>query len=722
MNLKKVTIQNFGCHKNSVIEIPDGITAVIGQNGSGKSFFLESIPAVQYGEFPSRPGNIIDNMTLGYIGDGLISIEVEKNGVDYLLERKTRKTAKTELSDAVLTDLTNNKQVAGPKITEFEQEVKNLFGDPRLFFASSFMSQGNKGDLVECKITERKEILAELLGLERFKDKSEHFNEKYKVINIKLEEFEQKKDLINSSIEVIDINMKKLIESEKALHEKELKDIVAEVDSLKDKLGDLLKQEEDNSKIQSQIKDKEFRALSIDREITSLTFLISNIDSLKKEQKDRETLIQENELLVKENQVIQKMKDNNNRFINEWNDKNNVIIFTNNKIHLEIGELKGDIEQIRSAKALKVSKFKQLKESLEHESNRLVPGKYTATECQSCDFIKSAFKAKEELSKLSEMDFPEYDTQAEILFNKIEELKCKIEDTYEKPKLELVPDIKQLNTIPADKTSEIIKAEKASSDIESNKSKIELLNKEILDLKGTVAVVDISVRDSLENLFKDQNSKCDRLALLIKEKEKEIATIDEKVRKNKEFEEKIKNLDKENEQNQKDKKIYFYLKKAFGKNGIQALLIDSAIPQIQSISDELIQIATEGRMSIIFSTERKLKSGQTREGFEIICSDEKGERDVKDFSGGEQKLLKIIIRLTIAIFQALSSNVKSDILFIDEAFDALDAENAERMLFVLHSLKQYFKKVIFVSHNEELLTDFPQKIILKKEGGYTVVS
>ena len=59
---------------------------------------------------------------------------------------------------------------------------------------------------------------------------------------------------------------------------------------------------------------------------------------------------------------------------------------------------------------------------------------------------------------------------------------------------------------------------------------------------------------------------------------------------------------------------------------------------------------------------------------------------------------------------------------IDEAFDALDQENAEKLLRVLGNISHYFKKVIFISHSEELLAEFPNKLLLNKINGNTVVS
>ena len=47
-----------------------------------------------------------------------------------------------------------------------------------------------------------------------------------------------------------------------------------------------------------------------------------------------------------------------------------------------------------------------------------------------------------------------------------------------------------------------------------------------------------------------------------------------------------------------EKAIYDELAVAFGKNGIQALIIETAIPQLQNDANELLSRLTEGRLSI----------------------------------------------------------------------------------------------------------------------------
>ena len=78
------------------------------------------------------------------------------------------------------------------------------------------------------------------------------------------------------------------------------------------------------------------------------------------------------------------------------------------------------------------------------------------------------------------------------------------------------------------------------------------------------------------------------------------------------------------------------LEKAFGKDGVPALLIEQAIPQIEARANELLERLSGGEMSVRFQTQRELKSREDlRETLDITISDPAGMRDYEMYSGGE---------------------------------------------------------------------------------------
>lgn len=160
-------------------------------------------------------------------------------------------------------------------------------------------------------------------------------------------------------------------------------------------------------------------------------------------------------------------------------------------------------------------------------------------------------------------------------------------------------------------------------------------------------------------------------------------------------------------------KIFETLVRAFGKNGIAQLLIDTALPQLQDILETLLEKLNH-KYTIKLSTQEETKGNKAKETLGIIVGDWMGERDIRDFSGGEQKLLKSVIRIALAVFQAQRSGSRYEILIIDEAFDALDRENAMKVLEILASLQDRFNQIIVISHTDELLCEFPVRINFKR--------
>src|SRR5438093_4670432 len=72
-----------------------------------------------------------------------------------------------------------------------------------------------------------------------------------------------------------------------------------------------------------------------------------------------------------------------------------------------------------------------------------------------------------------------------------------------------------------------------------------------------------------------------------------------------------------------ERSIYQELTQAFGKKGLQAMLIETAIPEIEDEANRLLGLLTDGRMHVSFQTHREARSGDsTIETLDIIIRDE----------------------------------------------------------------------------------------------------
>ena len=161
------------------------------------------------------------------------------------------------------------------------------------------------------------------------------------------------------------------------------------------------------------------------------------------------------------------------------------------------------------------------------------------------------------------------------------------------------------------------------------------------------------------------------------------------------------------------------LSTAFSNNGIPQLIINSALPQLQDILNILTKYIS--KYSIQISTQEELKSGSIKETIGFIIDDGIKKRDVKYFSGGEKKLLKSLIRLSLSIFQTQRTNRNYKILFMDEAFDSLDKNNALRLLKILYNLSNRFNQIFIVSHFTDVLYNLTNCIKLEKISNKTII-
>ncbi|RMG79889.1 MAG: SMC family ATPase, partial [Chloroflexi bacterium] len=119
---------------------------------------------------------------------------------------------------------------------------------------------------------------------------------------------------------------------------------------------------------------------------------------------------------------------------------------------------------------------------------------------------------------------------------------------------------------------------------------------------------------------------------------------------------------------QEEAVILAELRDAFGKNGVQAMIIESAIPELESTANRLLAQMTDGRMQLRFSTQREKTTGELRETLDIEIADELGTRNYEMYSGGEAFRINFAIRIALSQMLARRAGAHLRTLFIDEGF------------------------------------------------------
>ncbi|MBN1315491.1 MAG: SMC family ATPase [Anaerolineales bacterium] len=157
------------------------------------------------------------------------------------------------------------------------------------------------------------------------------------------------------------------------------------------------------------------------------------------------------------------------------------------------------------------------------------------------------------------------------------------------------------------------------------------------------------------------------------------------------------------------------LERSFGRNGVQALLIEQALPAIEENANRLLDRLTAGEMRVTFSTQRQLKSRDAMaETLDISISDNVGERPYEMYSGGEAFRVNFAIRIALSRLLAQRAGARLQTLVIDEGFGSQDPEGRQRLVEAINIIQSDFDRVLVITHIDALKDAFPVRIQVTK--------
>lgn len=160
--------------------------------------------------------------------------------------------------------------------------------------------------------------------------------------------------------------------------------------------------------------------------------------------------------------------------------------------------------------------------------------------------------------------------------------------------------------------------------------------------------------------------------------------------------------------------LFAELVEACGKKGVQALLIETAIPQIEDEANRLLARMTDNQMHLTLETQSETKKGDPVETLEIKIADALGTRVYDAFSGGEALRANFAVRIALSRLLARRAGARLETLVIDEGFGALDAIGRERMVEAITTVQDDFRRIMVITHIDELKDRFPATIEVSK--------
>ncbi len=149
------------------------------------------------------------------------------------------------------------------------------------------------------------------------------------------------------------------------------------------------------------------------------------------------------------------------------------------------------------------------------------------------------------------------------------------------------------------------------------------------------------------------------------------------------------------------------LERAFGRDGIQALEIDAAGPELSSLTNDLLTSCFGERFEVRFVTQVLKADGKgNKEVFDVQVIDHERGREgaVDSLSGGERTIVSEAISLALAIYTGRHGGHSFETLFRDETAGQLDPDNAHRYVAMLRKAREVggFHQVIYIAQQPEV--------------------
>ena len=567
-----------------------------------------------------------------------------------------------------------------------------------------------KKEIIDCQriISQKEKVLNDFENYQRFNTENNEFSRKLQQIR----KIEEERVLTERKIESERVNLEVGVRNKKDRH-KDLKMKAEQGIKNRTKLLELEKKMKEIKSLEGQSEEIRQKGSELKVKISSIKGQIERLEKDNKDNQEKLRLLRENpegECPLCEAKLNaerkRKIEDNINKEIN---------------LNLKrIEKLRKEMEESSKQKDRLVEKWRETNQKLKYkdiwqqELSKAYLEREESTQARKLmvglqEEIKKLEKiiqekryALEEQKKLKEIEGQikniGYDEARHRLLNrKIEELS---NAPLEKAKLEEAE--KKIDSLK-DGLSELKENYQQKKlnlkDLEKKKEKVRIELKELPSLKEKLVQEERLLNS--EQILKDNileerggyQSKFDQCLKLGKEKKK---------------------ISKELEESKKEQNIYQKLIVAFGKNGIQALIIENALPEIEEEANNLLSKLTNNSTQISIESLRDLKSGGIKETLDIKISDELGIRDYELYSGGEAFRIDFSLRIALSKLLTRRAGTKLRTLVMDEGFGTQDEEGIDNLVQAIQSISDDFDKILVITHLESLKNAFPVRIEVTK--------
>lgn len=152
------------------------------------------------------------------------------------------------------------------------------------------------------------------------------------------------------------------------------------------------------------------------------------------------------------------------------------------------------------------------------------------------------------------------------------------------------------------------------------------------------------------------------------------------------------------------------------KSGVPSLIVENAVPELESIANGLLDNMLEGRLQIRLDTQVETKSKKSvLEVLRITVLDNGCDREYKTYSGAERFIIDLSLRIAMSKFLAHRAGASVNLFVLDEGVSCADDSNRQEIMEAIRNIANEFSKLLFITHIDELKDSLDQKILVSKD-------
>ena len=256
------------------------------------------------------------------------------------------------------------------------------------------------------------------------------------------------------------------------------------------------------------------------------------------------------------------------------------------------------------------------------------------------------------------------------------------------------------------------------------------LDVEIIRIKNDLTINDKvleSIRNddfkSLQNKLSSSKTEYQSLSTHIEKINHDVGVLTEKTSNLKSRIDEIKFTKKEYSAQLKDISVIEKMVKLFGKNGIQIILLNAVIEDLEKTTNEILTSICNEPFMIFLDTQRVGADGVSIvDTLDLRVKKEGIVQNFKSLSCGEQFRISLGLRIALSEISSRHGGSSLEFLLLDEINSPLDKHGTESLFVnVIKTLEKKYK-ILVITHNDSLKEKFENVIDITKINGESSIN